>query len=76
VEPFQHPWRLVKGSHKCRGGVNDVLIINCVGFVGSYLARAISFRVALTEFRAWTSSGDSILRDDGLLSPFRRLKRG
>ena len=49
---------------------------SCIGFVGSYLARAISFRAALTEFRAWTASGDRVLRAEGLLSPFRRLKKG
>jgi hypothetical protein len=35
------------------------------GFVGSCLARAIYFRAALTEFRAWTASGDSALREEG-----------
>jgi hypothetical protein len=49
---------------------------SCIGFVSSYLARAISFRAALTEFRAWTASGDSVLREERPLSPFRRLKRG
>ena len=38
---------------------------SCIGFVSSYLARAISFRAALTEFRAW--SEDSVLREEGVL---------
>ena len=44
--------------------------------VGSYLSRAISFRAALEEFRAWTASRDSVLGEEQILSPFRRLKRG
>jgi hypothetical protein len=55
------------------GGVKDEELID---FVGSCLARAISFRAALTEFRAWTASRDSVFREKGFLSPFRRLKRG
>jgi hypothetical protein len=72
MEPFQHPLRLEKCSHK----LGEELKMSCIGFVGSYLARAISFRAALTELRAWTASGDSVLWEEGLLSPFRRLRRG
>jgi hypothetical protein len=49
---------------------------SCIGFAGSYLESAIFFRAALTEFRAWTASGDSVLREEGHLSPLRRLKGG
>lgn len=40
----------------------------------SCLARAMSFRDALTEFRAWPASRNGVLGEEGLLSPFRRLK--
>ena len=72
MEPFQHPLRLVKGSHNAG---EELKMRSRISFVGSYLARAISFRAALTEFRAWTASGDSVLREEDFLSPFRKLKR-
>ena len=36
----------------------------------SYLARVISFRAALTEFRGWFVSGDSVLGEEGLFISF------
>lgn len=39
-----------------------------MGIVGLYLGKAISFRTALTEFRVWISSGDSVLGKEGLFS--------
>jgi hypothetical protein len=47
-----------------------------MGIIVSYLAKAIFFRAALAEFRAWIASGDSVLKEEGPFSPFRRLNRG
>jgi hypothetical protein len=41
-----------------------------VGIAGSNLARAISFRAALKEFRAWIASWDSVIGDRGLFISF------
>lgn len=47
-----------------------------MGIAGSNLARAISFRAALKEFRAWIASWDSVHGEKSLLSPFMKLQRG
>ena len=54
----------------------ELKIRSCIGFVGSYLARVTSFRATLTEFRTWTAPRGSVLREEGLLSLFKRFKRG
>jgi hypothetical protein len=46
-----------------------------ISFVGSYLARAIYFRSALTEIRAWTASVDNVCREEGFVS-FQEVKEG
>ena len=71
MEPFQYPLRLVKGSHSVG---EELKIRSYRGFDGSCLAIVISFRVALTEFRDCAASGDTVLREEGFSSPFRRLK--
>jgi hypothetical protein len=47
-----------------------------MAIVGSYLVRAIFFRAAVTQFRAWIASWDSVHGEKSLLSPFMKLQRG
>jgi hypothetical protein len=55
--------------------VGELKIRSYTGIVGLYLAKAISFRATLTEFKACIASGDSVLRKESPLSSFIRLKR-
>ena len=53
------------GWHRSPKSVEEELKIrSCIGIVGSYLARAISLRVALVKFGAWIASQDSVLGKD------------
>lgn len=47
-----------------------------MGFVGSYLARVMTFRTILTDFRAWVGLGEIVPGEEGNMVPFKRSVRG